>query len=445
MDKNWIRRVRLSSFQVILLGFLALILGGTLLLMLPWATRDGRGAPPLDALFTATSASCVTGLVVHDTATYWSGFGHFVILLLIQMGGLGIVTAALAVNIVSGRKVTLMQRSTMQESISAPKVGGIVRLTSFILRGTFLMELLGAAALLPAFVPKLGLWKGLWYSLFHSISAFCNAGFDLFGFQGEYSSLTSFVGNPLVNSVIMLLIVLGGLGFLTWEDVKTYRWKVKRYRMQTKVVLLMTALLILLPALYLALTELRALPAGQRLWAALFQSVTLRTAGFNTVDFAAFSEVGLLLCIMLMLVGGGPGSTAGGMKCTTVAVLLASAFAVFQRKDDAHLFRRRIPSATVKEAAAIFLLYVVLFSGGAMVISAVEGLPLLSCLFETASAIATVGLSLGSTPQLGSLSRLILIGLMYVGRVGGLTLIFGTLPSGRLPVSRYPQEKITIG
>ncbi len=439
--KKW----KISSAQIILFGFLAVILAGALLLMLPFATREPGGASFPDALFTSTSAVCVTGLVVHDTATYWSAFGQGVILLLIQTGGLGVVTVALSVAMVSGRRISLMQRSTMQEAISAPKVGGIVKMTGFILRAVLIIELLGAAALAAVFCPEFGLIKGLWYALFHSISAFCNAGFDLIGIKAPFSSLTSYASNPVVNLTVMALIVVGGLGFFTWEDIKTNRWHIRRYRVQTKVILSVTGGLIVLPAVWFFLFEFSAHPLGERIWLSLFQSVTPRTAGFNTADLTVISEPGLLVMILLMLIGGSPGSTAGGMKTTTVAVLFANAFAVFRRRDNAQAFRRRVPDDTVKSAATILLMYIVLFLVGGMVISAVEGVPLLSALYETASAIGTVGLSLGITPSLGGLSRLMLIVLMYFGRVGGLTLVFAAVSAHSANVSKYPQENITVG
>lgn len=435
----------ITSFQIIILGFFSVILCGSLLLMLPFATRDGSGASFFDALFTSTSAVCVTGLVIHDTATYWSQFGQAVILLLIQIGGMGVVTVAVSIAAVSGRKIGLMQRSAMQEAIAAPHVGGIVRMTEFILKTTIFLELIGAAALAPAFCRDFGLWKGIWYSLFHSISAFCNAGFDLLGIREPFSSLTSYAAKPIVNTTIMALIITGGIGFLTWEDVKNNKWHFRKYRMQSKVILTVTALLISLPAVYFFLCEFSKLPLAERIWASLFQSVTPRTAGFNTADLTEISEVGSMLMILLMLVGGSPGSTAGGMKTTTIAVLFSSALSVFRQKEHTHFFKRRIPENTVRSAATILLMYLVLFLTGGMMISRIEKIPLISALFETASAIGTVGLSLGITPKLGVVSRLILIILMFYGRVGGLTLIFAALSEKRANGSKYPQEKITVG
>ena len=413
--------------------------------MLPISSQQGVRTPFLDALFTSTSAVCVTGLVLHDTATYWSNFGQLVIILLIQIGGLGVVTVGGAFAILSGRRIGLIQRSTMQEAIAAPKVGGIVRLTVFILKSAFVIELIGAAFLFPVFSKEFGLVQGAWYALFHSISAFCNAGFDLMGVKTPFSSLTDYAGHPVVPIVIALLIIVGGIGFLTWEDIRTNRMHFQKYRMQSKVILTVTGALIVLPAVYFFFFEFSQEPIGKRFLLSMFQSVTPRTAGFNTADLTTMSETGQSLITILMLIGGSPGSTAGGMKTTTLAVMLASAFAVFRRRSDPHFFNRRISSETVSQAATIMMMYLVLFLTGGLVISRIEGLPALTCLFETASAIGTVGLSLGITPQLSCISHLILIALMFFGRVGGLTLIFAALSNTMSNNARLPQERITVG
>lgn len=434
-----------TSFQVIILGFFSVILLGSLLLMLPFSTRDGQGASFADGLFTATSAVCVTGLIVRDTATYWSEFGQAIILTLIQIGGMGVVTIAVAIAVASGRKIGLMQRSTMQEAISAHQVGGIVRLTKFILKTSISIELLGALLLAPVFCKDFGIFKGLWYSVFHSISAFCNAGFDLIGVREPFSSLTSYASNPIVNFTIMALIITGGLGFVTWADIKKNKFHFRKYNMQSKVILTVTAGLLIFPAIYFFFCEFSNLPIGERILSSLFQSVTPRTAGFNTVDLTLLTETGLMIMIILMLIGGSPGSTAGGMKTTTVAVLFSSALAVFRKQDSAHFFSRRIPDNAVKNAATILMMYLTLFLCGGMVISYIEEVSLMSALFETSSAIGTVGLSLGLTPSLGMVSKSILILLMFFGRVGGLTLIFAALSERNNFGSRYPQEKITVG
>ena len=443
-------RIHLSSSQIIILGFSLLIFLGALLLTLPVAKAGEGAAPFMDALFTSTSAVCVTGLVVHDTATYWSPFGQAVILILIQIGGMGVVTMAVAVTIISGKKIGLMQRSTLQEAISAHRVGGIVKLTRFILKTTLLIELLGSIVLGIIFTGDFGLKKGIWYGIFHSISAFCNAGFDLMGINAQYSSLTDYSSNIPVNIVIMLLIIIGGIGFLTWEDIKTNRWHLRAYRMQSKVILSTTFCLLIFPALFFYFAEFsreewNVLTQSEKIIGAVFQSVTPRTAGFNTLDYTKFSEVGLSVSILLMLIGGPPGSTAGGMKTTTLTVIILSAVTVFQRRETVRCFGRRIDTDIVRNAAAIMLMYIVLFLAGGFSICWIEGLPLLTCMFESASAIGTVGLTLGITPALGNVSRFILILLMFMGRVGGLTLIFAAVSDKKTYETMLPKEIITIG
>ena len=438
-------KCRITTFQIIAFGFFIVILIGTLLLMLPISSVHPGRAGFADCLFTATSAVCVTGLVVQDTATYWSPFGQAVILLLIQIGGMGVVTAAVSLAFVSGRRIGLMQRSVMQESISAPQVGGIVRLTRFIVLTALGIEAIGAILLLPAFIPELGAGKGVWYALFHSVSAFCNAGFDLMGIRGAFSSLTGYAQHILVNVVLILLITDGGIGFLVWDDVRQHGVHLKRYRMQSKLALLTSAILILLPFLWFFLFEMSGSPTAEWILPSLFQSVTLRTAGFNTVDLSRMSGGGQGLMILWMLVGGSPGSTAGGMKTTTIAVLLLTAWAVFRRQEDTSCFGRRISADTVRNAVAVLMMYFLLFFTGGMAISIVEGLPLLTCLFETASALGTVGLTLGITGRIGLFSRGILIALMFLGRVGGLTLIYAAQSVKKSTRSTLPLEKLTVG
>ena len=435
----------LSSFQIIISGFVGVILLGALLLMLPVSTTEGCITPFNETLFTATSAVCVTGLVVQDTGSYWSGFGQAVILALIQIGGLGVVTVAASFALLSGRKISLMQRSTMQDAISAPKVGGVVRLTQFILRGTFLIELLGAAAMLPVFCRDYG-WRGIWMAVFHSISAFCNAGFDILGTENNlYPSLTGYTGSPIINITIMLLIVIGGIGFLTWDDICEHKWHFHRYRVQSKVILAITGFLIVVPAAFFFFEDFSALPTGTQLLVSFFQSVTTRTAGFNTVALSAMSGASKGIMILLMLIGGAPGSTAGGMKTTTLGVLLANAVATFRQRDNAQFFKRRIDCNTVKTASTILTMYLTLFFGGGIFISVYEHLPLSDCLYETSSAVGTVGLTLGITPQLHIPSQIVLIILMYLGRVGGLTLIYATFSGKKAGNAKLPQEKITVG
>ncbi len=445
MSKYIHKKRHLTSFQIITLGFAGVILVGALLLMLPISSKNGQVTPFNQAVFTSTSAVCVTGLVVQDTASYWSAFGQGIILVLIQIGGLGVVTVGVCFALLSGKKISLMQRSTMQDALSAPKMGGIVRFTWFILKVTFAVELIGALVMMPVFCNDYGV-KGIWMAVFHSISAFCNAGFDILGTpDAPYRSLTSYMDNPVINITIMFLIVFGGIGFLTWEDIRTNRLHFKKYRMQSKVILVITAVLILVPAVYFFFFEFSQFDTDKRVLSSLFQAITPRTAGFNTADLTKLSGVGSAFIIALMLIGGSPGSTAGGMKTTTFAVLIANAFAVFRNKEDAHFFGRRIESGTVKNASTILVMYIALFLGGALVISSVEGLPIGVCFFETASAVGTVGLSLGITADLGVISQIVLIILMFLGRVGGLTLIYAAFSAKTKSLSKLPPEKITVG
>ncbi|MCD7854534.1 MAG: Trk family potassium uptake protein [Clostridiales bacterium] len=440
-----ISRIRLSPLQIAALGFIPVIFIGTLLLLLPFSTRSPDGISFLDALFTATSAVCVTGLAAADTASCFTPFGQGVILLMIQIGGMGVVTVSVFFAILSGRKIGLMQRSTMQEAIAAHQVGGIISLTHFIIAVVFSVEILGTIALAPVFCNELGFVKGMCYSVFHSVSAFCNAGFDLMGIKEPYSSLTYFQSNTSVNIIIMALIIVGGIGFLTWEDIKTNGLRFKKYRLQTKIILTVSFLLIAFPTVYFYFVEFGGYPLKERLLLSLFAAVSPRTAGFNTSDLNAMSEPSLLVTIGLMLIGGSPGSTAGGMKTTTAAVIVLSAFAVFRRKESPSLFGRRISDEAVKNSSAILFMYLSLFLTGGVIISLIEGLPLLTCLFETASAIGTVGLTLGITRDLCVISKLILILLMFLGRVGGLTVIFAALSGYKKYPSKYPLEKITVG
>ena len=437
---------KMTQTQMIVVGYLLLILLGSILLMLPVSSRDGNMTSFADALFTSTSASCVTGLVVQDTYLHWSFFGQLIILILIQIGGMGFMTIGVCVAILLRRKIGLKVRGILQESINSIQIGGIVKLTKKIIKGTLFFESIGAVLLMIRFIPEFGIGRGIWYGIFHSISAFCNAGFDILGTESNrYPSLTGYADSPVINITIMLLIVIGGIGFLTWDDIFENKWRFHRYRMQSKVILVTTGLLIFLPAVFFFFSDFSALPSGNRLLASFFQSVTPRTAGFNTVNLSTMSGASQGVMILLMLIGGSPGSTAGGMKTTTLAVLLANATATFRQRDSAQFFGRRVDCSAVKTAATILTMYLMLFFGGAVFISAYENLPLSVCLYETASAVGTVGLTLGITPQLHIPSQMVLILLMYLGRVGGLTLIYAALSSKKVGNARLPQEKIMIG
>ncbi len=435
---------KLSVSQIILFGFAAIILAGALLLMLPAASADSLPCHPEDALFTATSAVCVTGLVVRDTWTSWSTFGQIVILILIQIGGMGVILAVSGIMILTGRRIGLRERATVQDSLASPESGGTIRLARFILALILISELIGALLLFPVFSKDHGVLRGIWFSIFHSVSAMCNAGFDLMGEHGAYSSLAYYAANPVINIVIAGLIIWGGLGFLTWRDIFSKR-RLERYSLQSRLILLMTLILILVPTVLFFFFEFTEGSFVERILCSWFTAVTPRTAGFATVDMNVLSESGRLLVILLMLIGGAPGSTAGGMKVTTLGVIVLSVRAVFQREKDTNFLNRRIGEDTIKNASCICMMYLALFLTAGMVMSRIEDLPLLTCLFESASAIGTVGLSLGITPSLGSVSKMILIVLMYLGRVGGLTMVYALIPQLRSGNARRIPERVTVG
>ncbi len=435
-----------SDFQIIILAFACVILLGGILLMLPVSSAAGLWTPFSEALFTSTSAVCVTGLVVHDTMTYWSIFGKTVILLLIQTGGMGVVTLSAMVLSVTGHKLGLVQRTLIQDSIGSEHMGGLVRMVRFIVKVMLTVEGIGACFLATVFIPLYGPLKGAAFSVFHSVSAFCNAGFDLMGEQGEYSSLTGFAANPVVTLTISLLIILGGIGFFTWKDFIDHGLKFRRYRMQTKAILVMTAALLLLPAIYLFMAEYGNLPLGERLLAAIFQAVTPRTAGFNTTDLTQMSGTGQAVTVILMLIGGAPGSTAGGMKVTTIFVILATCASVFGGEEECSGFGRSIDNKVISQSMALMTIYMTLFLVSGAVICSLEQQPLHICLFESASAIGTVGLTLGITPTLGLISKIILIALMFLGRTGGLTIAWALFRIQGPAVNRkYPKGNIAVG
>ena len=438
-------RKRLTGPQAILAGFLIMIAIGALLLSLPISSKSREATPFIDALFTSVSASCVTGLVVEDTQSHWSLFGQIVILLLIQIGGMGVLTMTTFFMRLTGKRIDLRSRAAMQEAVSAPNIGGIARLTDFIVKGTILFEGLGAILVMPVFIKDFGVAKGIWYSIFMSISAFCNAGFDLLGSKGEFSSLMFYRTHPVVNLVFIFLILTGGLGFLTWNDIRTWKFTFRRYSTQSKVILVSELFLIVIPMVFYYFVEFTGDPAGARIIESLFNAVTPRTAGFASVDYNEFSGGSVALTIILMLIGGAPGSTAGGMKITTIAVLWASMTCVFRREKAPALFKRRIDQDVVLSSVSVFLLDMHLFLIGAFSISLIENLPLVKTLFECASAVATVGLTMGITTSLGVISKCILIFIMYGGRVGGLTLVFAATGRTNAIHDKYPVDHMAVG
>ena len=434
-----------SSARIILFGFIIMIFVGASILSLPISSRSREFTPFIDALFTATSASCVTGLIVYDTATHWSVFGKIIIIAMIQCGGLGVVTMLTVFTQVTGKKIGLRDRATLQSALSAPQIGGIVRLTSFIFKATIIIEMIGALLMFPSFMKDFGVTKGIYYSIFHSISAFCNAGFDLMGDVSKFSSLTKYQSDIMINITIMLLILIGGLGFLIWKDIVDYRFDIKRYSTQTKIVLTMTFILVLFPSVLFFFTEFSTLDIKTRVLSSLFQAVTPRTAGFNTIDYTKFSDNGIAMTIILMLIGGGSGSTAGGIKMSTIFILVATMCSVLKQDKEVAVFKKRIEPDIIKNAVAVFALDIFLFIVGSMIISGIEGFSLKETMFECASAVATVGLTLGITPHLGIISKILLICMMYFGRVGGITLIFAAVTPKKNGNARYPKDQVAVG
>ncbi len=438
---------RLSYLQIIALGYFLIITSGTLLLMLPPASAAPGGADFRTALFTATSASCVTGLVLCDTATSWTAFGQGVILCLIQIGGLGFMTFATLFYILLRRKMGLRERSVMVESINTTQIGGILNLTRKIVIGTLFFESFGALLLSIRFIPRMGFARGVWYGVFHAVSAFCNAGFDLMGvYDGAYASFVGYSGDWLVNLVLMALITVGGLGFLVWDDLSCKKFHFRRYALQTKLVLSVSAILTFGGALLLFFFEPQGnLSFDERVLTSLFGSVTARTAGFNTIDTAAMSSGGKLLTMILMFIGGSPGSTAGGVKTTTLAVLLLHTFAGIRHEQSAGAFGRSLGEETLKKAASVFFVNLLLALTGTLAICMIQPLALEDVLFECFSAIGTVGMTTGVTRALAPSSSFIIAFLMFCGRVGSISFAVALLEKRARPPVRRPTEQITIG
>lgn len=446
----FLKKRKISFIQIIALGFAGIIVLGGILLSLPISNRDGMPLDFMDALFTSTSATCVTGLIVHDTYTQFSLFGQIIILCLIQIGGLGFMTVATFFLMMVRRKIGLTERGILTDSVSAFQIGGIVRLVRRVIIGTAILEGTGTLLLAIRFCPQLGFGRGLYYAVFHSVSAFCNAGFDLMGRFEPYSSLILYQNDLLVNMTIMMLIVMGGIGFVVWDDMIHNKWHYTRYKLHTKLVMLSTVFLIVIGAILFYLMEkgntLANLPPIGKVLASLFQSVTPRTAGFNTVDTAALTESGTALTMLLMLVGASPGSTGGGIKTTTVMVILLATLSYVRNDEDINIFKRRLEKNVLKRAYCSTTIYVMLSILGVFFIMSSQELPIKDIAFEVLSAIGTVGMSTGVTRELNSVSRVVILLLMYSGRVGNLTLAMAILSRiSKKTTFRNAEEKIIIG
>lgn len=439
----------MTATRTIAVGFLGIILAGTVLLMLPIASADGKPAGLLTALFTATSATCVTGLVVVDTYSGWSVFGKVVLLGLIQIGGLGFMTIGVFVAVLMKKNIGLKERGILQESMNTLQIGGIVRLVRKITIGTLIIEGTGAVLLAIRFVPQMGWAEGICNGIFHSISAFCNAGFDLMGKTEEYSSLVSYSGDVLVNITVMALVITGGIGFLVWDDLQKKKLRVKEYLLHTKIVLVVTIALVLGGALLIYLFErenlMADMGAGEKILTSFFASVTARTAGFNTIDVGGMSASSKLVTVVLMFIGGSPGSTAGGIKTTTFAVMLIFVWANLRNSHGSNIFGRRLEEEEIRKASIVVTINLLLAVTAAVILCGIQSLPMEDVLLEVFSAIGTVGMSSGITRQLNVVSRIIIILLMYCGRIGSMTFALSFTERKKVAPVQLPAEKIIIG
>ena len=445
---------KMEPTQIMVIGFAIVILIGAILLSMPISTQNGESIGFLDALFTSTSAVCVTGLIAVDTSTYWSFFGQLIIITLIQIGGLGFMTVTTLFSLIIKKRINLKERLLIQESLNQIDLSGLVKLTRYILLTTFFIEGTGALLLSTVFIPQFGILNGIWYSIFHAISAFCNAVFDLMGVvSGTFSSLTYYVNNFTITITISLLIILGGIGFPVILDVIRNK-KLSKLTIHSKVVLFSTIVLIAFGMLFILLLEynnpntLGKLGFGGKILASLFQSITIRTAGFNTIDLAAMRESSIFVMIILMFIGASPASTGGGIKTTTIATLILTVKSFILEKQDIEVCKRRISETTVKKSLGIFLIGITIVVMGTLIISITDpDFSLLEVEFEVVSAIATVGLSIGGSPNLSVLGKIFIMLFMFMGRVGSLTIFMALASRGvkNNPPIRYPEGKIIVG
>lgn len=453
-EKIYYKINKLDPTQVMIMGFATIILIGAFILNLPISTKNGESIGFLDALFTSTSAVCVTGLVVVDTATYWNFFGQLVIIFLIQIGGLGFMTITTMFAIIARKKINLRERLLIQESLNQVDLSGLVKLSKYIIFMTFSIEGIGAILLSTVFIPQFGFLKGMFYSIFHSISAFCNAGFDLMGeVSGGFTSLTYYFNNFTVTITVSLLIIFGGLGFPVILDVFRNR-KFNKLNTHSKLVLSSSAFLILFAMLFILILEfdnpdtLGNLEFKDKILVSLFQSVTTRTAGFNTVDLTFMKESSLFLMVIFMIIGASPASTGGGIKTTTFAVLILEVKSFIRQKQDIEIYNRRVSVGAIRKSLSIFLIAICVVSLGTLIISITEPhFTLLEAGFEVVSAFATVGLSIGGSASLSVLGKLFIIIFMFIGRVGSLTFFTALLirKNKKKVLIRYPEDKIIVG
>ncbi len=442
------KRKSFSYPRVLMLGFGIIILSGTLLLCLPIAARDGAWGNPINCLLTATSATCVTGLIAYDTFSHWTMFGQLVILSLIQIGGLGFMTFISMFAMFLKKKISLRDRLLLMQSSGSMQLEGVGRLIRRILLGTLLFEGIGAILLSIRFVGEFGWWQGIYNGIFHSVSAFCNAGFDLMGKHAPFSSLSPYQNDPYVLLTIMALIVIGGLGFIVWSDIKQHRFRFSKYSLHSRIVLIATATLVVFGTVFFYFSESAAMANmsfGERLLNAAFQSITLRTAGFNTLDQSALSSGGSILSMILMLIGGSPASTAGGVKTVTVAVVFLTALSVIRNRRQVVVGKRTLSALNIRQAFSVLMIYICVTLGAAILLSFTETASLRAIFFEVCSAVGTVGITMGITTTLSIVGRTIITLLMFFGRIGGLSLAMAFTENRTEPPLQRPEENILIG
>ncbi|MFD3156120.1 TrkH family potassium uptake protein [Haloimpatiens sp. FM7330] len=439
---------KFTPVQILALGFAAVIVIGSILLSLPVASRSGTRTPFIDCIFTSTSAVCVTGLITLNTSVHWSYFGKTVIMVLIEIGGLGFMAFATMFSLILGKRITLKERLVMQEAMNSFSLQGLVKMARYILTFTFLTQAMGALLLSTQFIPQYGISKGIYYSIFHSISAFCNAGFDLTG-----NSLVPYSNNAVIMLTISALVIVGGLGFYVWSEIYNYK-KIKRLSLHSKFVITMTVFLIVGGAILMFLFEInnpgtiKDKNVGEKILSSFFAAVTPRTAGFNSISTSDMTTAGKFLTMILMFIGGSPGSTAGGIKTATAGVLLMTVVSVIRGKDETEIFKRRINKDIIYRAFSIVVMSVGLVVTVTMILSITEnGAPFEYLIYEATSAFGTVGLTLGLTPKLSAIGKIVIALTMYAGRVGPLTLALALAKNKRKKASsiKYPEDKILVG
>lgn len=448
-DKKYIKK-RMSHAQIIALGYLLVIMSGTLALMLPVATKPGESTSFFEALFTATSATCVTGLIVVDTATHWTLFGQLIILLMIQVGGLGFMTMGVIFAMLLKKTISLNVRGLLQESMNSIQLGGVVKLARGIVKGTILIEGLGAIGFMFVFIPQFGVVKGIYYSIFHSVSAFCNGGFDLMGtIYGEYASLCAYSDHIWVNFIIMSLITVGSIGFFVWNDIMEHKLHIRHYKLHTKIAITSTLIIFVISSILFYVFEkdglMKDMGVIETILTSMFSSVSPRTAGFNTIDTAGLSDSSIFLTVLLMFIGGSPGSTAGGVKTVTITVLLVYVWSNLRNDTGCNIFGRRLPDEAIKKASNVVVLNLILAIFAVIFISYIQSFEMRDVLFEVFSAIGTAGMTTGITRDLNSASRMVIIMLMFCGRIGSMSFALSFTERKKVAPIKLPEENVLIG